>query len=115
MSVTFSVYYSGEGLPYDAEERYSTVVVAVVATVFLLPALQLELMDMVEEGGLLASLDYLWGDTITSWGFAAGEGGNGLVKLSSSTEGGTSSSSMTGRGDTINCSVSDNIFPWYSS
>ena len=61
---------------------------------------------MVEEGGLLASLDYLWGECHHFLGLLPQARGGSMALQSSSTEGGTSSSAMTGRG------VSVTTFSW---
>ena len=63
---------------------------------------------MLEEGGLLANLDYLWGDAVMSWGFAAGKGVIGLALPIP--ESGTSSSFMMGRGVILLIAVSVTTF-----
>ena len=128
VSVTFQ-YYWGEGLPHDAEERYSTVAVAVAAGSFgsytawwcwrhVCPEVLFPLSSTAigahgdGRGGRSSCQPWLSLGGMPSFPGALPQARESMALQSSSTEGGTSSSAMTGRGVMISTAVSVTTFSW---
>ena len=76
----------GKGLPNNAEEGDSTVIVAFAMVTCAYLGAQFPLPSTVaeahgDEGSLLASLDDFWWDGIFFWSFATSQGVDGLAQF----------------------------------